>query len=126
MKKTVLDLGGELKIGDLIAISDDTQLQLAWYVSSTPSAMKVINLDSPSHSKAHYDSFVSGKIKGKYLAERFAKGFTFESITQSLIYNTYCRALKIEDPKISLQNKSVLDRYEESKKILNNFNFLAK
>ena len=123
---SVLDLGGELKTGDMIAIGDGTMIELAWYVSSTPSAMKVIPMTSPTMTKTHYDSYASKKVKADYLTKRFGNGFNFECIGQSLIYNTYCRAIKIANPSTIIQNKHVLKQYEESKQILIDFKFPAK
>lgn len=126
MKNVVLELGGELQIGDLIGMADDVRIKLAWYVSATKGGnLKVINIHVPQVIETHFSTYLKD-MGSSHLDNMFKNGFTFESIPQSVIYNTYLRAVKIENPEKYIVDKSVLDRYKLNKDILLKLNFPAK
>jgi hypothetical protein len=123
--------GGELQIGDFIAVAYSNTFSFGWYVGSGKGTIQFVDVHGPASAWHIYERWKAGELIGHWYSKRFAKdGFTFK-----LLYKNYVlgdkvdegrRVIKIEDPESIFTNAGDLEEYKKSKEALIYIKFLDK
>ena len=133
MTKHNLRYGGQLEIGDFIAISDNSHISLGWYVGAGQGTLQYYQYTSPGVEYKDYNKFLNNPSPGMGDVNHYGKHKKFSS---KLIWKAYVygwgirdggtRVIKITNPETLFTNAEDLKAYDESRKALITLNFPLK
>ena len=128
--------GGQLKEGDLIAISNGNHLTFGWYAGQGRGTLQYWWLNQPEHSYNHYETWLKTPAdqRQKWYDKLYAKGFTRKCITKSYVNTVHAsRVMRVTHPedvfplhKSSGWGTVTLLEYEKSKEILVKLNIIKQ
>lgn len=123
-----LNIGGELKTGDVVGISYNHSIAYGWFVEAGQyGSLKFIDFRTVENTKNSYDDYVNGLHPGGWWDKKFGKGLHFKTFHKDYIVNiTESRAFKISNPNEFFENSNRVSQYENGKQLLNSINFPAK
>ena len=115
--------GGDIKIGDFIAISYSSGFTLGWYCGEGKNTLQIFETPWPATSLDYYNRV---KADAAYTDHDKANSEEFDKswIAKSYVNNWRLRVMKIEDPESLFTEPSDLNRYIESKQILEQIKFI--
>jgi len=115
--------GGDLKIGDFVAISYAYGFQFAWYCGEGENTLQFFEYNAPSSSLKYYNNVkqdAAYRNHDKANSEEFNKKW----INKSYVRDWRWRVMKIENPESLFTEPEDLNRYIESKQILEQIKFI--
>jgi len=124
--------GGNLEVGDFIAIGYTNSIWFGWYAGNGRGTVQFYSINSPMHAKNNYESwkedFDNGKIEpDSWRAKQYKDGFTRKCLWKSYINSPHpTRILKISRPEELLTEQEDRETYEKSKAALITLNFIKK
>ena len=119
-----LQYGGDLQIGDFVAISYASGFTLGWVLGKGKTGtLQFIEYRWPISS---FDKYIKAKTdKAYYHHERANKEeFSAKWLHKSYVQHPRWRAIKIENPESLFTEKEDLNNYLESKQVLQQINLL--
>ena len=133
MIKHNLKYGGDLEIGDFIAIADGMHITLGWYVGAGQGTLQYYQYTSPGEVYERYNKFLNDPSPGKWETARYGryKKFSSKIIWKGYIYgygvrNQGTRVIKITNPESLFTTPEDLKIYNKSKEALLTLNFPLK
>jgi len=129
MNNIKLDLGGELRPGDVIGVSYTNSISYGWYVGPGQyGSLQFIILGRPAAVKSVYEAYKAGTTTNKeYYTKRFSKGLLFKHFGKDFINrHNGSRAFKVSNPEEFFKGSTYESLHLESKEILQQVNFPAK
>lgn len=133
MTKHNLRYGGQLEIGDFIAIADGTYVNLGWYVGAGQGTLQYYPYRNPGVEYKDYNKFLNNPSPGMGDVNHYAKHKKFSS---KLIWKAYIygwgvrdggtRVIKITNPETLFTTPEDLKAYDESREALITLNFPLK
>jgi hypothetical protein len=133
MTNSTVRYGGQLEIGDFIAIADQGHITLGWYVGRGDGTIQYYYYEQPGDSYDGYNEFLNNPSPDKWEVKHYAKHKKFSS---KLIYKGYIygygatpnskRVIKIDNPESLFTNAEDLEAYNKSKQALLTLNFPLK
>lgn len=133
MTRHNLRYGGQLEIGDFIAISDGMNVTLGWYVGAGQGTLQFYNYTNPGMAYIKYNEFLNNPSPKNWDVNRYAKHKKFSS---KLIWKAYiygwgirdggARVIKITNPETLFTNAKDLEAYNKSREALITLNFPLK
>ena len=118
-----VNYGGDLRIGDFIAVSYNTGFTLGWYCGEGKNTLQFFETHWPATSFDYYNRVKADKDykqHEKANSEEFNKSW----IAKSYVMDWKWRVMKIDNPESILTDPENLDRYEKSKQILEQIKFI--
>lgn len=115
--------GGDLQIGDFIAISYSAGFTFGWYCGEGANTLQFFETHWPATSLDHYNRVKADaayRDHDKANSEEFNKSW----IAKSYVMNWRWRVMKIENPESLFTDPSELNKYLESKQILEQIKFI--
>jgi len=115
--------GGDIKIGDFVAISYGHGFSFGWYCGEGKNTLQFFEYNMPLMSLIQYNQIKSDKAyhnHEKANSEEFNKNW----IGKYYVKDWYWRVMKIENPEAIFTEQENLDRYIESKQILEQIKFI--
>ena len=115
--------GGDLKIGDFIAISYSSGFTLGWYCGAGENTLQYFEYHWPVTSFDHYNNVkqdAAYRDHKKANSDEFSKNW----IMKSYVMQWRWRVMKIQDPESIFTEQEDLDRYIKSKQILEQIKFI--
>jgi len=118
-----LNYGGDLKIGDFIAISYSSGFTLGWYCGEGANTLQFYETHWPASSLNQYNRV---KADAAYRDHEKANSKEFDKswIAKSYVMDWKWRVMKIENPESLFTESEDLNRYIESKQILEQIKFI--
>ena len=133
MTKHNLRYGGQLEIGDFIAIANQGYMTLGWYVGRGDGTIQYYCYAQPGHAYNEYNNFLNNPSPDKRQIYYYAKHKKFSSklIWKGYIYGDgvkpdSTRVIKITNPETLFTNAEDLEAYNKSKQALLTLNFPLK
>ena len=133
MTKHNLRYGGQLEIGDFIAIADGTYVNLGWYVGAGQGTLQYYCYTTPGVVYINYNKFLNNPSPDNWDVNHYTKHKKFSS---KLIWKGYVygwgvrdggtRVIKITNPESLFTNAEDLEAYNNSKQALLTLNFPLK
>jgi hypothetical protein len=118
-----VNYGGDLQIGDFVAISYSSGFTLGWYCGEGKNTLQYFETHWPATSLDYYTRVKADKDykqHDKANSEEFNKNW----IAKSYVNNWKWRVMKIENPESLFTDSEDLNRYIESKQILEQIKFI--
>ena len=115
--------GGDLQIGDFIAISYSAGFTLGWYCGDGKNTLQFFETHWPATSLDQYNRVKADAAYRDYdkaNSEEFNKSW----IAKSYVMDWKWRVMKIENPESLFTDPKDLNRYIESKQILEQIKFI--
>jgi hypothetical protein len=112
-----VNYGGDLKIGDFIAVSYNSGFILGWYCGEGKNTLQFFETHWPSRSLDQYNRVKADagyRDHDKANSEEFNKSW----ITKSYVMHWKWRVMKIQDPESLFTDIEDLNKYIESRQIL--------
>jgi hypothetical protein len=122
-----LKYGGQLEIGDFIAVSNGNHIDFGWYCGDGHSTLQYYSYGVPANAHKQYKDWLnqSDADKGAWRTKIYTNGFTKKCLWKSYINAVHStRVVKIVRPEDIFTNKEDRDYYEESKEALITLNFI--
>ena len=122
-----LQHGGQLEIGDFIAVSNDNHLDFGWYCGDGINTLQYYYYRNPVNAYNTYEDWLnqSEANRSAWKTKRYTNGFTKKCLWKSYINAVHTtRVLKINNPEEIFTNKEDRDDYEKSKETLIKLNFI--
>ena len=119
--------GGQLEIGDFIAVSNGNHLDFGWYCGDGINTLQYYNYRNPKNAYNTYEDWLnqSEANRSAWKTKRYTNGFTKKCLWKSYINAVHTtRVLKINNPEEIFTNKEDRDDYEKSKETLIKLNFI--
>jgi hypothetical protein len=133
MTNPTVRYGGQLEIGDFIAIADQGGITLGWYVGRGDGTIQYYYYEQPGDSYDRYNEFLNNPSPNSWYAKTYAKHKKFSSklIWKGYIYGDGVRpnskrVIKIDNPESLFTNAEDLEAYNNSKQALLTLNFPLK
>jgi len=122
-----IKFGGDLQKGDFIAYSYSNYIGFGWYVGTgRGGSLQYYNYRAPKNAEKDYDDFMNEINTHHWSQRRFKNGFTLKTIHKDFIISvTDHRICKINPMDIFTEQEDIR-RYERSREILINFNFIER
>lgn len=125
-----LNIGGELRTGDVVGISYNNSMDFGWFVESGQyGSLKFISMRTVAAVCAQYQSYLVDPNPGNWLKARFGKGLTYNNFHREYIISYGAvdnRAFKITDPEEFFKGSDLEEKYLTGKQTLNNHKFPAR
>jgi hypothetical protein len=124
-----LKYGGQLSIGDLIAISNSNHISFGWYAGDGRGTLQFYYIGGPGEV---YDDYLLWQKKTLDIKPWRARQFEKHGFSTKLFYKSYInsvhdtRVMKITNPEDIFINPEDRERYEKSKEALIKLNFIKK
>jgi len=118
-----VNYGGDLQIGDFIAISYSSGFTLGWYCGEGTNTLQFYETHWPASSLDQYNRVKADaayRDHDKANSEEFDKSW----IAKSYIMDWKWRVMKIENPESLFTEPEDLNRYIESRQILEQIKFI--
>jgi hypothetical protein len=115
--------GGDLQIGDFIAISYAAGFTVGWYCGYGKNTLHYIECHWPITSLDYYTRVKADKSY-KQNKKANSEEFNKDWIAKNYVNNWKWRVMKIENPESLFTEQEDLDRYIESKQILEQIKFI--
>ena len=115
--------GGKLEIGDFVAISYAAGFTFGWYSGHGKNTLHYFEYHWPITSLDQYNRVKQDPAYSDYEkanSEEFSKKWIFKSYVKDWRY----RVMKIQDPEAIFTEQENLDKYRESKEILEHIKFI--
>jgi hypothetical protein len=122
-----LKYGGQLEIGDFIAVSNGNHIDLGWYCGDGSNTLQYYSYVVPASAHKQYKDWLnqSDADRSAWRTKLYTKGFTKKCLWKSYINTVHStRVVKIVRPEDIFTNKEDRDNYEESKEALITLNFI--
>jgi hypothetical protein len=122
-----LQHGGQLEIGDFIAVSNGNHLDFGWYCGDGINTLQYYYYRNPQNAYNTYEDWLnqSEANRSAWKTKRYTNGFTKKCLWKSYINAVHTtRVLKINNPEEIFTNKEDRDDYEKSKETLIKLNFI--
>lgn len=119
--------GGQLEIGDFIAVSNGNNLDFGWYCGDGINTLQYYYYTNPQNAYNTYEDWLnqSEANRSAWKTKRYTNGFTKKCLWKSYINAVHTtRVLKINNPEEIFTNKEDRDDYEKSKETLIKLNFI--
>lgn len=119
--------GGQLEIGDFIAVSNGNHLDFGWYCGDGINTLQYYYYRNPVNAYNTYEDWLnqSEANRSAWKTKRYTNGFTKKCLWKSYINAVHTtRVLKINNPEEIFTNKEDRDDYEKSKETLIKLNFI--
>ena len=119
--------GGQLEIGDFIAVSNGNHLDFGWYCGDGINTLQYYYYRNPQNAYNTYEDWLnqSEANRSAWKTKRYTNGFTKKCLWKSYINAVHTtRVLKINNPEEIFTNKEDRDDYEKSKETLIKLNFI--
>lgn len=119
--------GGQLEIGDFIAVSNGNHLDFGWYCGDGINTLQYYYYRNPVCAYNTYEDWLnqSEANRSAWKTKRYTNGFTKKCLWKSYINAVHTtRVLKINNPEEIFTNKEDRDDYEKSKETLIKLNFI--
>ena len=115
--------GGDLEIGDFVAISYAYGFEFGWYCGEGENTLQFFDYYRPSTSLDYYNRV---KLDSAYQQHKKANSEEFNKkwIQKSRVNNWRYRVMKIENPEAIFTEPKDLNKYIESKQILEQIKFI--
>lgn len=133
MTNPTIRYGGQLEIGDFIAIADGLHITLGWYVGRGNGTIQYYNYQAPGGCYDGYNEFLNNPSPSSWYVKTYAKHKKFSSkiIWKRYIYGdgvgpNSTRVIKIDNPESLFTNAEDLEAYNKSKQVLLTLNFPLK
>lgn len=133
MTKHNLKHGGQLEIGDFIAIAEGMHITLGWYVGAGQGTLQYYCYTAPGETYKNYNKFLNNPSPDKWQTQRYGK---YKKFSSKLIHKGYIygwgvrdggtRVIKITNPESLFTNPEELEKYNKSKEALLTLNFPVK
>lgn len=124
-----LKYGGQLSIGDLIAISNSNHISFGWYAGDGRGTLQFYYIGGPGQI---YDDYLQWKNNPLSVQNWRARQFEKHGFSIKLCYKSYInsvhdsRVMKITNPEDIFTTQEERERYEKSKEALITLNFIKK
>ena len=121
-----LKYGGDLHIGDFIAVSVNNTMDFGWYCGDGSSGtLQYYNIYAPKYRYDNYEKFLTLDDVAKKRYTIYKNGFTKKCLWKSYINVVHTtRVIKILHPEDIFTNKEDREKYEKSKEVLIKLNFI--
>ena len=122
-----LQHGGQLEIGDFIAVSNGNHFDFGWYCGDGINTLQYYYYTNPANAYNQYEDWLNQSEANKtaWKTKRYTNGFTKKCLWKSYINAVHTtRVLKINNPEEIFTNKENRDDYEKSKETLIKLNFI--
>jgi hypothetical protein len=122
-----LQHGGQLEIGDFIAVSNGNHLDFGWYCGDGINTLQYYYYRNPQNAYNTYEDWLNQSEANRtaWKTKRYTNGFTKKCLWKSYINAVHTtRVLKINNPEEIFTNKEDRDDYEKSKETLIKLNFI--
>ena len=119
--------GGQLEIGDFIAVSNGNHLDFGWYCGDGINTLQYYYYRNPVNAYNTYEDWLnqSEANRSAWKTKRYTNGFTKKCLWKSYINAVHTtRVLKINNPEEIFTDKEDRDDYEKSKETLIKLNFI--
>jgi hypothetical protein len=115
--------GGDLQIGDFIAICYQYGFDFGWYCGEGKTTLQFFQYKWVERSFAHYND---AKKEPAYHNHKKANKEEFNKswVGKTYIMDWHFRVMKIENPEAIFTEKRDLETYRESKEILEQIKFI--
>lgn len=115
--------GGDLEIGDFVAVSYAAGFTFGWYCGYGKNTLQYIEYHWPVTSLDQYNRIKQDPAYSDYEkanSEEFNKNWIAKNYVKDWNY----RVMKIQDPEIIFTEQENLDKYREAKQILEQIKFI--
>ena len=122
-----LQHGGQLEIGDFIAVSNGNHLDFGWYCGDGINTLQYYNYRNPKNAYNTYEDWLNQSEANRtaWKTKRYTNGFTKKCLWKYYINAVHpTRVLKINNPEEIFTDKEDRDDYEKSKETLIKLNFI--
>jgi hypothetical protein len=119
--------GGQLEIGDFIAVSNGNHLDFGWYCGDGINTLQYYYYRNPANAYNQYEDWLnkSEAIRKVWETKKYTNGLTKKCLWKSYINAVHStRVLKINNPEEIFTNKEDKDDYKKSKETLIKLNFI--
>ena len=119
--------GGQLEIGDFIAVSNGNHLDFGWYCGDGINTLQYYYYRNPVNAYNTYEDWLNQSEANRtaWKTKRYTNGFTKKCLWKSYINAVHTtRVLKINNPEEIFTDKEDRDDYEKSKETLIKLNFI--
>ena len=116
--------GGDLQVGDFIAVSYTNTIWFGWYAGDGRGTLQFYTMNGPTHAYENYKNWKDDIAKGKitidsWRSKQYKDGFTKKCLWKSYINSPHpSRVIKINRPEEILTDKEDRDTYERSREIM--------
>lgn len=129
-----LKYGGDLQIGDFVAMSNGNYLTFGWYCGAGRGTLQYYYYRDPGSKFEAFQDWQANKLDKtqSWQAKRFEKhGFSSKLFYKGYIYGSQVgqdgtRVMKVENPESIFTQKEDLESYRKSKEALIYIKFPAK
>ena len=116
--------GGDLKVGDFVAIADGYRIALGWFVGEGRNgSLQYFDYFDPKASLERYNYTKADPVYQNY-DKANKENFNMSWIHKCYITSIGFRVIKIQNPESIITDAVELNVYLESKQILKQINFL--
>jgi hypothetical protein len=115
--------GGHLEVGDFIAISYAAGFTFGWYCGYGKNTLQYIEYSWPVVSLNQYNRVKTDPAYSDY-EKANSEEFSKKWIAKNYVKDWNYRVMKIQNPEAIFTEKQNLDKYKESKQILENIKFI--
>lgn len=122
-----LKYGGQLEIGDFIAVSNGNHLDFGWYCGDGSNTLQYYSYSVPAGAYGQYKDWLNDTEENKsvWKTKRYTNGFTKKCLWKSYINAVHStRVVKLIHPEDIFTGKEEREIYEESKEVLITLNFI--
>ena len=122
-----LQHGGQLEIGDFIAVSNGNHLDFGWYCGDGINTLQYYYYRNAVCAYNTYEDWLNQSEANRtaWKTKRYTNGFTKKCLRKSYINAVHTtRVLKINNPEEIFTDKEDRDDYEKSKETLIKLNFI--
>lgn len=133
MTKHNLRYGGQLEIGDFIAIAHGSYVDLGWYVGAGQGTLQYYYYVTPGVAYIKYNKFLNNPSPDKWQVTHYAKHKKFSSKLIQKVYkygdgvrDGCIRVIKITNPETLFTTPEDLKAYDNSREALLTLNFPLK
>ncbi len=122
-----IQYGGQIEKGDFLAIGFSNYIQFGWYIGDGQgSSLQFYGWQVPESAKKRYEEFVNTEVPSKWNIKQFENGFTLKNIQKDYIISVDSwRVCKI-NPIDIFTNSEDMKKYEKSKEVLIDLNFIQE
>lgn len=128
-----LKYGGELQIGDFLAISNGNYISFGWYCGTGRGTLQYFGMHNPQDVFNHFKLWQTNPdAAGNWYKKKFEKdGFTSKLLYKNYIYGDHVgpegtRVMKIQNPESVFTEQRDIQKYRDSKEALIYIKFPAK
>lgn len=128
MKRT-LRYGGELEIGDFIAVSDGNYLSFGWYCGDGRGTLQYYSLNNVYHTIKKYEEYLITPLdkRASWQDKSYAKGFTLKHFYKCYINSVHdTRVMKLTNVEDVFTDQEDREKYEIGRAKLIELNFIKQ